>query len=327
MPRLSEGGLDELLASETVREPFVEGFLHEGQIGILVGGFGTGKSYFSTQLSIALAAGVDWVDKLVIPRPRSVLYVQTEGTVADLQERVRPAIERYPGADVMWRWWVPDDLDLSEAAFQQQLESRLKGIEVLFLDSFYSSFPSLDMTKSADVSTAFRTMRRIRNQSSDGLAMVLLHHEHRPRRDAEGVRINEGAEAVYGSVFIQAAADRIWHWTWDKLEGHPAKLVDAKTRSRREGVEDLSVQMDASGLIVVASDGNANKTEAHDQLIAYVKTMGTVEWPKLVEYAAHAWERSERTLYRHVREIEGLGFLKVDRESRPVVVYWVAGND
>ena len=86
------------------------------------------------------------------------------------------------------------------------------------------------------------------------------------------------------------------------------------------------MQMNASGLIVAASERNAQKTEAHDQLMAYVKVAGTVEWPKLMEYAAKL-NRSERSMYRDVREIEKLGWFVVDRERKPTVVHWVASSD
>lgn len=70
------------------REWVIDGFLPAGASIAVVGKAGGGKSLLTLAAAISVAAGRIRFAGLIIPKPRSVLYVDTENTEDDIYERV-----------------------------------------------------------------------------------------------------------------------------------------------------------------------------------------------------------------------------------------------
>jgi len=310
-----EGGIHELIYAN-IPEPecYVEGLLYAHQLAVLFGEPESGKSYMAGQLSVAVSSGRAWGNHLIVPKPRRVLYVQSEGSRSDLIERIKPAYEAYHAANASWQYWLPPSLNLFEPNHIRELKQRVEGVDVMFLDSLYSSFYG-KMTDDETMGRAFALLREVRLETT-GLAMVVLHHEHRARRDFRGNIIEEGGDSIFGSIVIKAAADQIWRFRKQR-HGHPASFEPDKSRSRHQGVDPFDIDFDVdTGLLVAAKKVKPlNYYEVRKFLERYPATSTDTLIKAMKEY-----KTSARTVYRRLSELEAEGFLAWDRQTGGVTV-------
>lgn len=298
------------------REPYIEGVLYEGQMAGLIGQQKAGKSYLIDQLSVYLAEGKDWAGgRFVIPKPRSVLVVQTEGGAMDLAERVNPVRDKIKAKGLKWASWIPEELDLNKGVGLVELERLIKDfeVEILCIDSLYTSMTGSTSNES-DVGQVFMNLRRLQVRYP-GLSIIFLHHEHRARTDSEGTQ--ESVKNRYsGSWMIMAKVDISWHFVFDENQhGDKREFSVANARSRVAGIDPFFVDMDYETGELIADDFQL--TEGITQLRLHIKGQGFISnrdlntWIKERKYARSTGFRWVATMEqagdirKAVREIEG----------------------
>lgn len=155
--------------------PLIHGLISKGQLVMIAGPSGSGKSVFQLHLGAALLNGAE-VFKQAIPKRARMLYVNLEG---DLKPRLE-AIERhhlgwsFPAPDAMFltRPWCLNDRDSVEGLAHHVNESG--GVDVIFIDTLNRAIPGSDDNLSTDMGMVIAHANLLINLT--GAAVVLTHH-------------------------------------------------------------------------------------------------------------------------------------------------------
>jgi RecA-family ATPase len=258
------------------RDPYIRGLLYEGQIACCFGRQEIGKSYLWGQLGVAMAAGKDWGrGRLEIPEPREVTYLLSEGHEWDLGERLVPMYELYPEANDHFEYIIPDYIDFLDRndAGVKELTTMVLDLktEVLIIDSLYSCLSgSVDSARDMG---RFKMSLNLLMSKNPRLAVVLLHHEHRTRRDQQGDLLDERENAIAGSWVIQAMCDEMYQLTAPTQDKDGNRhFIPTKHRSRLAKIEPFYIEIDEeTGLLnTLAQTISAKAKELRD----YMKMIG-----------------------------------------------------
>lgn len=286
------------------RDPYIKGLLYEGQIACCFGQQEVGKSYLWGQLGVSIAAGEDWgKGRLQIPESREVLYLLSEGTEWDLSERLVPLYQQYPNALDHFEYYLPDYID-----FLDQRDAGLKelttmihdlNIEVLIMDSLYSC-QSGSVDNARDMGRFKMALNKL-HASQPRLATVMLHHEHRPKRDFEGGIVDERENSIAGSWVISAMCDEMYHFTRPANDRNgPRRFVPTKHRSRLHKVDPFVVELDeATGLLTTEAVALSNRAQELRQRMKSIGGMTTADltkWAKDVKVGSSTARRYARQL-------------------------------
>jgi energy-coupling factor transporter ATP-binding protein EcfA2 len=155
--------------------PLIHGLISKGQLVMIAGPSGSGKSVFQLHLGAALLNGPE-VFGHAIPKRARMLYVNLEG---DLKPRLE-AIERHhpgwsfptPGAMFLTRPWRLNDRDSVEGLAHHVNESG--GVDVIFIDTLNRATPGSDENLSTDMGMVIAHANLLINKT--GAAVVLTHH-------------------------------------------------------------------------------------------------------------------------------------------------------
>ena len=155
--------------------PLIHGLISKGQLVMIAGPSGSGKSVFQLHLGAALLNG-SVVFNHAIPKRARVLYVNLEG---DLKPRLE-AIERhhpgwsFPAPDAMFltRPWRLNDRDSVEDLAHHV--NQAGGVDVIFIDTLNRATPGSDENHSTDMGMVIAHANLLINLT--GAAVVLTHH-------------------------------------------------------------------------------------------------------------------------------------------------------
>lgn len=186
---------DDFAAQESSLKWLVKGFLPKGQLGVLYGESGSGKSFATLDLSASICRGLEFWNGHRVTQGR-VLYVVAEG-VSGFRQRIRAychqqAIKKI-GMDVIY------DItpNLTNVAQITDLISEIRQREpydLIVMDTFAQVMAGADENNSQDVGNALAQCKRIANRCD---AMVLLVHH-------SGKDVSKGSR---GHSSIKAACD------------------------------------------------------------------------------------------------------------------------
>lgn len=217
----------------------MRGCLYAGQTAVLHGPPEAGKSYFAWMMALVLAAGGDWHGVLVAGKPRKVLYVQTEGTVYDPQERVAGMLPLFPAAGENLTAVFPRGLDLAKNRGVADAVSN--DAEVAFFDTL-SSASSGSLNDDDNVGKVEDTIWEMKERNPR-LAVVLIHHDHRDRYDPYGKKVRQEEDAIAGSYKVRAMSDQVWHFRKRENDTEPT-FRQTKGRSRFHKIDPFGVLLD-----------------------------------------------------------------------------------
>lgn len=211
----------------------IEGFLWENENIILLAREKVGKSIIAVQMACCLTSGESFLDEYEIPEPMEILYIQTESTRHETIQRIR-SMTSDEGIS-----WNPEKFHLLcthslELDHDKCLDWLIRQIEhkdfnpkVIFIDPLYMSMKGslVDDEKSRALS---RNIRKLGEgfQSS----VVVVHHEHRPRRHKTGEVMEEGDDSIMGSFVWKAFPNHII-----RLRCRPDKIRTICCDTQRSG--------------------------------------------------------------------------------------------
>ena len=155
--------------------PLIHGLISKGQLVMIAGPSGSGKSVFQLHLGAALLNGHE-VFGHAIPKRARMLYVNLEG---DLKPRLE-AIEQHhpgwsfpaPGAVFLTRPWRLNDRDSVEDLANHV--NQAGGVDVIFIDTLNRATPGSDENLSTDMGMVIAHANLLINLT--GAAVVLTHH-------------------------------------------------------------------------------------------------------------------------------------------------------
>ena len=232
--------------------PLIEGLVHEEQLTIIHGPPESGKTYFTTLMGEMAAGAGEWGGKFNAPededgnrRPVRVIYVLTDGSKFDMAERIRWGFKQWPAADLNFLAYVPPLINLRSKEGLDELIEICAGFDVIMLDSL-TSMSSGDISDNVTMQEVMQNIRVLK-MAQPGRGVVVIHHDHRAKRDSSGDLIDEGKHAIAGSFHIGGQADLIWHITRsDPGRNAAAKVEQVKGRSRYRSLwtDSFYVHMD-----------------------------------------------------------------------------------
>lgn len=219
-------------------EWLIKGVLPRGDLGILYGQSGSGKTFVALDIAMALACGVQWRGHRV-PKPVRVLYVAAEGA-GGVGNRIAAYLNTH-GIETPGNLGVlPGTPSLLERDDMKEVLASVcavGGFEVIIIDTFAQVTPGANENAAEDMGRALSNLRALATATQ---AMpILVHHA--------GKDASKGARGWSG---LKAAADvqiEVIRRESGSREIHVEKLKDGKDGARfgfELDVVDLGVDED-----------------------------------------------------------------------------------
>jgi hypothetical protein len=181
----------------------VKGIFDRGQIVVLWGPPGSGKTFAALSLAAHIGAGKAWVGRRV--KRGKVLYICAESTRKRLENRVRALMDAQPelaGSEVMF---VPIGLDLLHgdqdivavlAACEQ-----MQDVALIVIDTLAVTFGGGDENSPEDMGGYVSNVKLIKDRT--GAAVIIVHHCGKD--EARGMR---GHSSLLGAIDGELAVER-----------------------------------------------------------------------------------------------------------------------
>ena len=205
---------DELLKiSPNKAKPIVEDFLFEDDYVLISAKEKSGKSVFGLQLACSLSTGNPFLGMLDVKCPMRVWYFSTEGKDDDTKDRLIRMTKRLDLNKDNLKLICSAGLRFNTQIGQESITDLLIKYKdelphVIIIDSLYSAISGSikDDDVVNDFTAGMRSMARV-----CGAAVVIMHHSKKTQLDATGKVIDRGDEEMYGSAFLRASVDHIFH--------------------------------------------------------------------------------------------------------------------
>jgi hypothetical protein len=190
---------------------FVKGVFPQGELGVLYGETGGGKTFFTLDMVAHIAAGRSWRGRKV--KQASVAYVCAEGAGAFRNRTL--ALEQNFGEDLPLRVItdVPNFLQDDDVPLAAEI-NRSGGAELIVIDTLAQTTPGANENASEDMGRALSRCRRLAAET--GAMVMLVHHA--------GKDLKRGARGWSG---LKAAADFEIEISADGAH-HTAKITKLK---------------------------------------------------------------------------------------------------
>lgn len=185
-------------------EYLLEGILAPGEISLLYGASGTGKSFLATNLGLAIARAAEFMGRYT--KGGLVLYQAGEGKEG-VGMRLMAYAQEHQCAGVPFVL-ITEEIDLLDTegtdeeygdkvgrfiAAVKQYEARLnQSAALIVLDTLNTAAPAADENTSQDMGRILQAIKRIRNET--GAHVMVVHH-----KNAEGARAR-GHGSLYAGV-------------------------------------------------------------------------------------------------------------------------------
>lgn len=206
-------GISEYLVMEDKESVAIaEEFLYEGDIMMLAADPGTGKSVVALQMVINLTSGTRLFGVLDVPKPRTVCYMQLEGTRSQVKERLNAmrSVNGFNPERMIWDYVnfinVLDPTSVKKCV--NDLKEVQEKIDVIIFDPIYKTVVG-GLAKEEPAKAIIKFTDIIRAEF--GAAIVMIHHTHKDRfSNKDGKRIEED-DPFFGSQWLKAHIDTGYH--------------------------------------------------------------------------------------------------------------------
>ncbi len=201
------------------REFLIESLAREKDSIIFVGNEKSGKSLFVLQLIASATSQHPFLDKFEVKNPCRVTYVQLEGEIEDTQDRLKRLLKTLECDSDLFQVLYSPPLELQNKEGINKLYEDITAFhkpDIIIIDPLYFAFSG--SLSQDDIVRQFIGNLRILKEKL-GCAIILVHHTHKKKWDNTGNKIDEGDEAIFGSVFFKAWADHILFLAYDKRTG------------------------------------------------------------------------------------------------------------
>lgn len=170
----ASSSIQHLLHADLPEMDFVLPGLLSGTVGAVIGPGGVGKSFWSMQVAISMATGVDLVG--LKPACGSVLYLSGEDPERVHAQRLRDIISCAPcnvNLEALDLRVLPGQLNIMDQQAFEEVLSAAKGTRLVVLDTL-TRFHLLDENNSGDMKLLIGQLEQLAKLS--GAAVIYLHH-------------------------------------------------------------------------------------------------------------------------------------------------------
>lgn len=193
----------------------VDGICPEGQITVLFGDGGTGKSFIAARMALAAQTGLSFLDRLVVPG--NVLYLDWETSGDEIDDRIKrlcAALDETPPRMAYRRMIRP----LSDDVQRIRKEVDERAVQFVVVDSIGAAVGA-DPNNAQDVIRCFGAMR--------ALGVTVLAIDHVAKADSEG--------KPYGSAYKYNYARSAWETRKEQLADETFLTVALLHRKANNG--------------------------------------------------------------------------------------------
>ena len=179
----------------------INGVLPKGELGVIYGPPGCGKSFFTLDMGMSIARGAPWNGRRVTKG--RVGYIAAEGA-GGFKNRLRAYREHYglpPENLIQVLAAVPNLLTKVDVVDLGNAIRRMGGLEVLIYDTLARGTTGGDENSAQDMGLAIANCRVLHDVTG---AMVLLIH-HSGKDASRGAR---GSNAILGAVDVEIEVTR-----------------------------------------------------------------------------------------------------------------------
>ena len=230
------------IQTATIERPAVaDEFLYEGDVLMLVGEPGVGKSILTTQLACSLTSGIPIFDFFKTPTPRAVYYLQLEGRPEQAYERMQRMSQKIRLNSALFYWDCRRGLDLLDRI---QVEALLRDIAawgqpigLLVIDPLYQAVFG-EIARELPAKAIIRFLDAARTLFKP-CAILLVHHTKKSSYTREGKKVEED-DSFFGSQWLKAYVDTSFLLTvgGGRYAGEQVMLICKKSRGG-DVVKDL----------------------------------------------------------------------------------------
>jgi hypothetical protein len=280
-------------------EWIAEGWVMRGDVSILAGAGGTGKSTAAMDFAVHLAKGLDWCG-IRITRAYKVLFIDEE---QGARETLRLALRLDAGTATNLFIASEQGIDLSDIDQVDRLREFIitNGIEIVIFDSAQQVFGIENENDAPEVGRIFKRLFALREEL--GTTFLIVHH--RPKKQGFN---RDLIDLVRGSSAFVTQASTVWlaDTTGDVMELRMAK---------RRGAEKLGLRITYSNegeneRIHLAGEpleeSSTGLGRASEWVLEYVTNHGECR-PKELKEAGKPMGFIDRTIGRALVHLQKLG--------------------
>jgi len=335
------------------RQFMVHPLFRKGEMIVLFGAPGVGKSFVALDLVLMIAGGGSWNERLSAKQQYKILYIDAENDSLDNDQRLKGLINGNYGNEkeilknIDYIYLLDsdneDNFDLSLEEKRQEIGDLVKGVDLLVLDN-------LDALTSPNISTNTNEWMNIstwiKSLNKKGTAVLLLHHENKAGKMSGTVKISQNANMTI-SLSLPSVDQEAF-----PIKGTKVIFQPEKTRRLRKDEKKgfLLVYNDENGRIdrtVLSLDGRPIEKENKDlvteeeknnyeldELDIYIlnKVRKTdVAFVKNGDFKHFKYEngkgRKSTAIGDHLIKLVKLRLLESNEKPKNERKYWMAGRE
>jgi len=234
-PRLLQLGFTVQQAQAHVDLPYlVKDLFDRGQLIVLWGAPGSGKTFVALHMAGHIGAGKMWAGRRV--KQGVVFYICAESTRKRLENRIIVLRERYPELIDSLVYFVPVQVDLLHGdtdimdvlAACKELEGRMgEQVALIVVDTLSVTFGGGDENGPEDMGLYVSNIKRIKD--STGAAVLIVHHAGKD--ESRGMR---GHSALLGALDAEFMVEKL-----EPAPGWPSRML--KSGKLREGQSNADI--------------------------------------------------------------------------------------
>lgn len=197
---------EEIFQKVLPKECIIEGLLNKGDNLMITSLPGTGKSILALQLICNLTTGTSLLDTFVIPKPRRVLYVQTEGDRAETVNRLNHMKKALKIDNTLWAHYNVAGLTLNTPDGLREFLKHIKTVsldyDVVIIDPLYPTVKG--SLASDDVATDWQRATRVIRETYKRISYIAFHHDTIKENWQSGKVVSKSTENIFGSTMWSA---------------------------------------------------------------------------------------------------------------------------
>jgi len=292
------------------RQWLIQPWIAKGDIALLAGSAGVGKSTLAASMAISLAAGAPWLSYPTHETP--VLYVDEEAG----EEEIARLFLRLNGSHIPnLHLTSGSGLQLGSPESLQKLETAIEEKQpgLVILDTATHLFSQADENNAAEIAAHFRHLFRLRDLY--GTSFLILHHLRKPPPQG----FTELIDRVRGSTSFTTQASTILALT-TFTQGQYADLQVVKRRGGGTPEPTRIEYQESEEMILLSSSGTPERLEtaldtASRFIVSLFTESTTLRKHTLLDACTHAGH-TPRTIERTINHLIAIGTLI--RQSRGV---------
>ena len=224
MGKFIKTGHDILNLPHEQNDYLIENFLWKDDVAFVVGREKACKSIFTSQSAMAMTCGEAFLESFDVAKPLKILYVQAEGSMGDTKDRIvcSTSTNGLKWNPDNWAHCFPPSLALNTDEGYEMFKAGVEKSgfipEVLILDPLYC----LMSGSISDDNSVRQFNNNIRKLKDAWLcSIIVVHHEHRPKKDVKGFKVEEGDNSIFGSSMLKNFASHVLRISIVNSKGNP----------------------------------------------------------------------------------------------------------